>query len=47
MKQMITNLASQNPTVNNAGRKIHNPTLDEIPYEVGRKHLMKAYRRDV
>ena len=47
MKQMITNLESQNPTVNNAGRKIHNPTLDDIPYEVWMKHLIKAYRRDL
>ena len=47
MKQMITNSESQNPTVNNEGRKIHNPTLDDIPYEVWMKHLIKAYRRDL
>jgi len=47
MKQMITNSEIQNPTVNNAGRKIHNPTLDDIPYEVWMKHLIKAYRRDL
>lgn len=47
MKQMSTNSEIQNPTVNNAGRKIHNPTLDDIPYEVWMKHLIKAYRRDL
>ena len=47
MKQMITNLEIQNPTVNNAGRKIHNLSLDDLPYEVWMKHLIKAYRRDL
>ncbi len=47
MKQMITNSEIQNPTVNNAGRKIHNLSLDDLPYEVWMKHLIKAYRRDL
>ena len=47
MKQMITNSESQKPTVNNAGRKIHNLSLDDLPYEVWMKHLIKAYRRDL
>ena len=47
MKQMSTNSEIQNPTVNNAGRKIRNLSLDDIPYEVWMKHLIKAYRRDL
>ncbi len=47
MKQMSTNLESQNPTVNNAGRKIRNLSMNDIPYEVWMKHLIKAYRRDL
>lgn len=47
MKQMITNSESQKPTVNNEGRKIRNLSLDDIPYEVWMKHLIKAYRRDL
>ena len=47
MKQMSTNSESQNPTVNNPGRGIHNLSLGELPYEVWMKHLIKAYRRDL
>ena len=47
MKQMSTNSESQNPTVNYAGRKICNLSLNDIPYEVWMKHLIKAYRRDL
>lgn len=47
MKQMSTNSESQNPTVNNAGRKIHNLSLTDLPYEVWVKYLIKAYRRDL
>ena len=47
MKQMSTNSESQNSTVNYAGRKICNLSLNDIPYEVWMKHLIKAYRRDL
>lgn len=46
MTQQRTNSESKATIVNNTGRKIRNLSLDELPYEVWMKFLIKAYRKD-
>ena len=47
MKQQSTNSECQNPIVNYSGRKVRNLSLNDLPYEVWVKYLIKAYRRDL
>ena len=46
MTEQRTNSKNKVSSVNNTGRKIRNLTLDELPYEVWMKFLIKAYRKD-
>ena len=46
MKQQRTNFESQNQNVSIPKRRIHNLSLDELPYEVWMKYFIKAYRQD-
>jgi len=46
MKNQKTNLECQIPIVNNPTRKIHTLTLDDLPYEVWMKYILKSYRQD-
>ena len=43
---IVNNTECQTNNVNYTGRKIRNLTLDELPYEVWMKFLIKAYRKD-
>ena len=46
MTEQRTNFESKVSSVNNKGRRIRNLSLDELPYEVWMKFLIKAYRKD-
>ena len=46
MTEQRTNFESKVSSVNNTGRRIRNLSLDELPYEVWMKFLIKAYRKD-
>ena len=37
---------SQNQNVNNIERKVHNLSLEDLPYEVWMKYIIRAYRQD-
>ncbi len=47
MKQQSVNFVCQNPVANFPLRKVRNLSLNELPYEVWMKYLIKAYRRDL
>ncbi|QVJ81657.1 hypothetical protein SAMN04487826_1975 [Prevotella sp. khp1] len=47
MKQQSVNSECQNPIANLPLRKVRNLSLNDLPYEVWMKYLIKAYRRDL
>lgn len=46
MTEQRTNSESQNQNVSIPKRRIRNLSLNELPYEVWMKYLIKAYRQD-
>ena len=43
---VLYSIESEIKNVTNQERGIHNISLDELPYEVWMKHILKAYRKD-
>ena len=46
MIEQRTNSECMTPSVSIPARKIHNLSLNELPYEVWMKYIIKAYRQD-
>ena len=46
MTEQATYFESEVKNMTNQVRKIHNITLDELPYEIWMKYILKAYRKD-